>query len=161
MDENPDSFVRLCFRKGDPSGAGLPSFNASIRKNNGWFELMGGIPDVSLVPIDTDLISEDEASIYAKYLKKNTFFGPNAWYVNGDLNEAFDQTTSNKKLDMPSLFVHATYDYVCDTLTTTWPDFMRENCTQLTEKTIDSGHWISQEKPEELNEVIDLWISSF
>ena len=74
MDENPDSFVRLCFRKGDPSGAGLPSFNASIRKNNGWFELMGGIPDVSLVPIDTDLISEDEASIYAKYLKKNTFF---------------------------------------------------------------------------------------
>ena len=103
MDENPDSFVRLCFRKGDPSGAGLPSFNASIRKNNGWFELMGGIPDVSLVQIDTDLISEDEASIYAKYLKKNTFFGPNAWYVNGDLNEAFDQTTSNKKLDMPNL----------------------------------------------------------
>ena len=105
MDENPDSFVRLCFRKGDPAGAGLPSFNSSIRKNNGWFEVMGGIPDVSMVPIDNDLISEEEADVYAKYLKKNTFFGPNAWYVNGDENEAFDRTKADKKLKMPSLFI--------------------------------------------------------
>ena len=122
---------------------------------------MGGIPDVSVIPLDTDLISSEEASIYAKHLKENTFFGPNAWYVNGDLNEAFDQTKSDKKLVMPSLFVHATYDYVCDTLTTDWPNFMRENCTNLTEKTIDSGHWMSQEKPQELNEMIDEWISTF
>ena len=160
MDENPDSFVRLCFRKGDPAGAGLPSFNASIRKNNGWFEVMGGMPDVSMVPIDNDLISEEEADVYAKYLKKNTFFGPNAWYVNGDENEAFDRTKVDKKLKMPSLFIHATYDYVCDTLTTSWPEFMRENCTNLTEKQIDSGHWMSQEKPDELNKALDSWISS-
>ena len=121
---------------------------------------MGGMPDVSMVPIDNDLISEEEADVYAKYLKKNTFFGPNAWYVNGDENEAFDRTKADKKLKMPSLFIHATYDYVCDTLTTSWPEFMRENCTNLTEKQIDSGHWMSQEKPDELNKVLDSWISS-
>ena len=61
---------------------------------------------------------------------------------------------------MPALFVHATYDYVCDT--TSSPKFaapMREACKNLTEKRIDCGHWMAQEKPDELNLILKNWLS--
>ena len=62
---------------------------------------------------------------------------------------------------MPSLFIHASYDYVCDT--TSSPKFaqpMRELCKNLTEERIDCGHWMAQEKPEELNKNLGKWLKS-
>ena len=62
---------------------------------------------------------------------------------------------------MPSLFVHASYDYICDT--TSSPKFaqsMRELCINLTEERIDCGHWMAQEKPEELNKILEKWLKS-
>ena len=60
---------------------------------------------------------------------------------------------------MPSLFVHANYDYVCDT--TSSPKFAASTnkaCKNLTEKRIDCGHWMAQEKPDELNSVLKEWL---
>ena len=106
------------------------------------------------------MISEEEARIFAKYLSENTFFGPNSWYVNGKENEIFSEAVKDKTIEQPALFVHATYDYVCTT--TSSPKLMastREACKNLTEKRIDCGHWMAQEKPDELNLILKDWLS--
>ena len=157
MDEDPYKLVKILFRKGDPMGLGLPAGTSSTRKNKGWFAEFGGIPDF---PIDEEMISEEEARTFAKYLTENTFFGPNSWYVNGEENQKFNETINDQTIELPALFVHATYDYVCDT--TSSPKFaapMREACKNLTEKRIDCGHWMAQEKPDELNLIIKNWLS--
>ena len=35
---------------------------------------------------------------------------------------------------------------------------MRENCSNLKEAIIDSGHWMAQEKPDEVNITIKEWL---
>ena len=37
---------------------------------------------------------------------------------------------------------------------------MRELCKNLTEERIDCGHWMAQEKPEELNKILGNWLKS-
>ena len=76
-------------------------------------------------------------------------------------NIEFNELKDDHSLNMPSLFVHASYDYVCDT--TSSPKFaqpMRELCKNLTEERIDCGHWMAQEKPEELNKILEKWLKS-
>lgn len=156
MEQHPERVVKLLFRKGDPSGRGQPSATASTRKNGGWFAAMGGVPDM---PIDEDVVTPEDISIYAKHLTENGFFGPAAWYVNGEANQAYLDSAPNRTLSMPVLFVHATYDYVCDTTTTGFAEPMRALCPNLTEERLDCGHWMAQEKPAELNAILQRWMT--
>ena len=156
MEQDPERVIKLLFRKGDPAGQGQPSATASTRKNGGWFTLMGGVPDM---PIDTDVVSMDDVAVYTQHLKENGFFGPTAWYVNGDANQAYLDSAPDRTLSMPVLFVHATYDYVCDTTTTGFADPMRALCPNLTEERLACGHWMAQEKPAELNAILERWLT--
>jgi pimeloyl-ACP methyl ester carboxylesterase len=60
---------------------------------------------------------------------------------------------------MPVLFVHAAYDFVCETVDSGLALPMREACANLTEATIYCGHWMAQEKPLELNATLSRWLS--
>lgn len=156
MDANAYNFVQLIFRKGSPEGAGQPSSTATVRKNNGWFDGASGAPDV---PRDDDVISENELQIYAGGLKRNGFFGPNSWYMNHKANaDYFTSVVNDAVLSMPVLFLSAQYDYTCETIDSRLAEPMREKCTNLTEKIIDSGHWMAQEKPQEVNREIVKWM---
>ena len=90
--------------------------------------------------------------------KKGSYYG--ADYVNGDANQAYLDEKADRTLSMPSLFVHATYDYVCDTTTTGFANPMREFCKNLTERRLDCGHWMAQEKPTELNGILAEWLQA-
>ena len=59
-----------------------------------------------------------------------------------------------------ALFVHAAYDYVCETMTSRLAEPMRANCADLTEATVESGHWMAQEKPAEVNAALAKWLSA-
>ena len=157
MEQNPENLAKLLFRKGDPLGQGHISGTAVTRLNGGWFTSLGGVPES--LP-DYDVVTEQDIAIYAKHLTENGFFGPNAWYVNGDANQAYLDEKADRTLSMPSLFVHATYDYVCDTTTTGFANPMREFCKNLTERRLDCGHWMAQEKPTELNGILAEWLQS-
>ena len=156
MEEDPERLAKLLFRKGDPNGRGQIAATSLTRKNGGWFNLIGGVPD-SLQ--DYDVVSDEDITTYAKHLTDNGFFGPNSWYVNGDANQSYFNEKHDLKLLMPALFVHATYDYVCDTTTTGFAEPMRKLCKDLTEERLDCGHWMAQEKPTELNEILSKWLS--
>ena len=74
MEENPERLAKLLFRKGEPNGQGQIAPTALTRKNEGWFNSIGGMPNV---PQDYDVVSDQDIATYAKHLTENGFFEPN------------------------------------------------------------------------------------
>jgi pimeloyl-ACP methyl ester carboxylesterase len=112
------------------------------------------------MPLDTTVLTEEDYHKYASSLQRNGFFGPDSWYMNGARNiEYAKRWPTRGKLEMPVLFLHATYDYVCMTVGTRLADPMRASCSDLTEVTVKSGHWMAQEKPLEVNAHIVRWLA--
>ena len=156
MEAEPLKTVKLLFRKGDPAGAGHPASTAYTRINGGWFG-PDGIPDME---IDLDVISPNEADVFAEALARNSFFGPSSWYVNHENNAAFSAKVNSVAITKPVLFFHGEYDYVCQTATGTLADPMRARCSDLTEIYVKSGHWMAQERPIEVNAGLTHWLIS-
>ncbi len=158
MDANPYNMAKALFRKGDPAGAGMPAATSMVRKAGGWF---GGLPEAPDFPIDTDVISEEELRVYSGGLEKNGFFGPNSYYMNHEANGVYEaEKVNDGKLDMPVLFLGARYDYVCDVVSTDLAVSMRAMCSDLTEFVVNSGHWMAQEKPAEVNTALLGWLAT-
>ena len=150
--------VKALFRRGDPAGAGKPARTAFVRKDGGWF---GGRPRAPDFPLDTAVLGESDLCAYAASLTRNGFFGPGSWYVNPEANAAFAETSVNDgRLDMPVLFLHAAYDYVCETVSSRLADPMRAGCPDLTEVTLKTGHWMAQEDPVGVNAALARWMAA-
>jgi pimeloyl-ACP methyl ester carboxylesterase len=155
FDADPRAFVRLAFRAGGPAGKGQPTGTAFVRANGGWF---GGAapPDV---PRDETVLTEADEETYAESLARNGFFGPDSWYMNGPANMAY-AAKAKPRIETPALFLHGAYDYVCATVDTRLPEPMRANCADLTEAVVESGHWMAQEKPREVNAHLARWLAA-
>jgi len=150
--------VRALFRSGNPSGKGKPSRTAYVRANGGWFRGRASAPDL---PRDPALLSEEDERRYAAALERNGFFGPCSWYMNWKANLAYAaRAKAHWRLEMPVLFLHGAYDYVCETIVSRLAEPMRAHCDNLTEATIASGHWMAQEKPVELNAALAKWLGA-
>jgi pimeloyl-ACP methyl ester carboxylesterase len=158
MEADPHATVRVLFRGGASSRMGQPSVTSAVRANGGWFGQAKRAPDA---PLDTRVLTVDEAQVYAEALGRNGFFGPNSWYMNAENNLAYaSQVKHNWRLAMPVLFLHARYDYVCATVGTRLADPMRAACADLTEAVVDTGHWMAQEKPQEVNAHLARWLAA-
>jgi len=158
FEANVAATVKLLFRKGDPEGKGRPAFSASVRANGGWFGSASAAPDV---PRDPDVLSESDLVIYTEALTRNGFTGPDSWYMNNEANAAYGrQSVNGGLLAMPVLFLHAEYDYTCQTLTGPLAGPMRAHCRNLTEATLRTGHWMAQENPVDVNKSLAAWISA-
>jgi pimeloyl-ACP methyl ester carboxylesterase len=57
------------------------------------------------------------------------------------------------------LFLHAAYDYTCETVTSRLAEPMRQDCGDLTEVVVPSGHWMAQEKPLAVNAALAKWLA--
>ena len=57
------------------------------------------------------------------------------------------------------LFVAARYDQVADHTTSRVSEPMRELCSDLTEVTVDAGHWLALERPAEVNRLVLEWLA--
>jgi soluble epoxide hydrolase / lipid-phosphate phosphatase len=157
MDANVRKFLKLAFRKGSPDGEGKPAMTAMARRSRGLF----GAAQFPDVPIDTDVITEEDLSVYTSALERNGFFGPSSWYMNHQTNAAYGHKSLNDGyLELPVLFVHARYDYVCETIHSRLAEPMRKYCRNLSEETIRAGHWVAQEKPREVNAALIKWLAT-
>jgi pimeloyl-ACP methyl ester carboxylesterase len=158
FEANPRNTIKALFRKGNPKGKGTPSRTASVRKTGGWF---GGAAEAPDVPLDTDVLTEDELNAYATALQRNGFFGPDSYYMNPDRNADYARRAKNGgRIDLPVLFLHGEYDYTCETVSSRLPEPMRRSCRNLSEVVIRSGHWMAQEKPIEVNGGIARWLAT-
>ena len=149
--------VKALFRKGSPSGKGKPSRTAQVRRDGGWFGGTGRAPDV---PLDSDVLTEEDFHKYATALESNGFFGPDSWYMNHERNLQYATKAANGgKLSLPVLFLHGEYDYTCETVASRLAEPMRQDCRNLTEVIVPSGHWMAQEKPRAVNAALARWLA--
>ena len=80
--------------------------------------------------------------------------------MNNERNAEFAKKARNGgKLEMPVLFLHGAYDYTCETMTSQLAQPMRRDCRDLTEVVVQSGHWMAQEKPVEVNAALARWLA--
>ncbi len=150
--------VKALFRKGDPAKQGQPGRLASVRREGGWFGGKGAAPDL---PLDRDLLTEEDLRQYAGALQKNGFFGPGSWYMNAQANIAYARKAVNSgRLSMPVLFFHGAYDYTCETVHSRLADPMRQYCENLAEVTVPCGHWMAQERPDLVNAGLAAWLAA-
>ena len=148
--------VKALMRRGDPALAGKPYRTASFRADGGWFGGAGRAPDL---PMDETVLDEEALCAYAAALGANGFTGPDAWYANPEVNRAYAKSAPLEgRLELPVLFLHAAYDWICDTRTSRLAEPMRHACTQLAEMTVESGHWMQQERPQAVNAALVGWI---
>ena len=149
--------VKCMFRKGNPKGRGKPAKFATTRRDGGHF---GGRGEALELPLDTDILGEQELHHYAAALQRNGFYGPDAWYVNGERNMAYAQRAPNGgRLAMPVLFFHALNDFVCETFESGLAGPMRAACDDLTELASPTGHWMAMERPQDVNAGLAAWIA--
>lgn len=105
------------------------------------------------------MLSEQDQSRYVAALERNGFFGPDSWYMNHARNIEFAaRATNGGRLAMPVLFLHAAYDYTCDTTHSRLAEPMRQDCADLMEVVVASGHWMAQEKPAAVNAALVQWL---
>ena len=149
--------IGAIFRSGVPENKGQPSRTAFVRRDGGWFRGAGQARDV---PPDPAVLTEEDLSKYVSALERNGFFGPNSWYMNFDRNLAYAAQAKNSgKLTLPVLFLHADYDYTCETVSSRLAEPMRQDCADLTEVIVPSGHWMAQEKPVAVNAALAKWLA--
>jgi pimeloyl-ACP methyl ester carboxylesterase len=150
--------VRALFRQGDPANVGKPNLTAFTRKSGDFFGGLGRAPDV---PMDSSLMTDVDCCAYVAALERNGFFGPDSWYMNAASNiEYAKRARDGGKLSLPVLFLHGTYDFVCETTTNSrFADPMRKACSNLTEVYIKSGHWMAQEQPVAVNRALARFIA--
>src|SRR6266540_2154271 len=118
----------------------------------------GRAPDV---PLDTDVLTEADLHMYVAALEGNGFFGPDSWYMNQSRNLEFaSRAVNGGMLTLPVLFLHGEYDFVCETVTSRLAEPMRQDCANLTEVRVPSGHWMAQERPEAVNAALARWLAA-
>lgn len=152
------STLKALFRKGNPALKGKPSRTSDVRRRGGWFAPLERAPPV---PLDSDVISEEDLAVYVSGLERNGFFGPDSWYMNHAPNAEYARRARNGgRLAMPVLFLHGAYDYVCETVTSRLAEPMRGSCEDLAEVVVPSGHWMAQERPVEVNAALARWLAT-
>jgi len=157
LEADPVATVKALMRKGDPAGRGKPARTASVRREGGWFGGRGRAPDL---PMDRDVLTEEDLHRYASALAGNGFFGPGAWYMNAGRNVQYARRAPNAgRLSMPVLFFHGLYDYTCETVDSRLAEPMRTACDRLTEVVVPCGHWMAQERPVEVNAGLAKWLA--
>lgn len=158
FEANIANTVKALFRSGSCKGKGKPARTALVRQDRGWFGGAGQAPDI---PIDPAVLTEEDFREYVAALTRTGFFGPDSWYMNADRNyEYAGRSLSDGKLGLPVLFLHGEYDYTCETVTSRLAEPMRQDCSDLTEVTVRSGHWMAQEQPIAVNAAITRWVAS-
>ena len=159
FEANVENTIKALFRSTfGPDGRDKPAITAAIRRDGGWF---GGADVAPDLPRDDGVLSEADLEAYVTAFARSGFFGSCSFYMNHDANAAYAARAANDGvIEMPILFLTAAHDYVCETVASRLPEPMREHCRDLTEYTVNSGHWMAQEKPVDVNNALVHWLAS-
>ncbi|KAF2108261.1 Alpha/Beta hydrolase protein [Lophiotrema nucula] len=155
-----EKIIKLVYLKGDASLYGKPARQSRVLEDRGWFG--GNLELAPEVPLAATVLDEGLFENLVSSLRKHSFFPPTAYYLNHDVNEEFAKTEKNGGvLDFPVLFIDTKYDNVC-TITTTpkMAEGQEELCKDLTQATVDAGHWAVLERAGEVNEALEGWLNS-
>ena len=134
LDENAHRFLRNLYRKNVPHQAPEPGM-AMI--NLARAEVALGEP----------VMSDDELAVFVSAVEKAGFTGGINWYRNLDRNWHL-LADVNPIIQQPTLMIYGERDLIPKS------DRMKEFVPNLDVVSLDCGHWIQQEKPQETNQAI-------
>lgn len=158
FDADVAAFLANLYRRGSPDLVGQSAFTATVRERGGWFGPAHRAPKLDRDPA---ILSAEDFATLATALETNGFTGPDNWYLNTEANRAYAQEApASGRLTLPVLFLHAAWDVIVDTVHSPLAGPMRAACADLTEATFDAGHWLAQERPDEVNATITQWLTA-
>ena len=117
-----------------------PSFNVSLMNTFSMTE-----------PRGEPLMSEEELDMFVAAFSKGGFTGPINWYRNITRNW---ETSADlpQRIDIPCAMVYGAYDIVPQGRD------ISQYVPNLESITLECGHWIQQEKPDEVNAFLLDWL---
>lgn len=159
LEANVGNSVAALFSRPGPASYGQPARTSTIIKDGGWF---GGADHAPSVPLERTCLDEDLLKKLRDSFERTGFFGATAYYLNHDVNRPYglEKSANNGYLHMPNLFIEAKYDAVCATSLCRISEPMRKYCTDLTECSVDAGHWVQLERPQEVNAALARWLAT-
>ncbi|KAA0235790.1 MAG: Epoxide hydrolase A [Acidimicrobiales bacterium] len=111
----------------------------------------------SLAPAGELIADPDELAVYVDTFETTGFRGGINWYRNIDRNVQQHPEVGTAPLSLPCLMITAEWD---PALRPAMAEGMDERCSDLeTHMIAKAGHWVQQEYPEELNEVLLDWLT--
>lgn len=141
MDENIPQFLRNMFRKNVPLVLPEPGM---------WMINLARAKKVLGDPI----MNEGELDVLISAFESSKFTGSINWYRNLDRNWHL-LANVNPIIQQPALMIYGNRDMI--------PKFERlsEFVPNVEEVSLDCGHWIQQELPDETNQVILKWLEQY
>lgn len=98
------------------------------------------------------ILTEQELNVFVQSFKNSGFTGAINWYRN--LDENWHAMADVKpQIEHPTLMIYGNQDSIPKSQT------LRDFAPKLEEISLDCGHWIPQEKPEETNRAILDWLA--
>ncbi len=138
LEENTSRFLRNMFRKNVPPAPpqqGMEMINLAR----------------SETPLGEPLMSDSELAVFVSAFESAGFTGSINWYRNLDRNWHL-LADVNPIIEHPALMIHGDRDLI--------PKFekLAEFVPNVEVVSLDTGHWIQQERPEETNQAILKWL---
>ncbi len=138
MNENAARFLRNMFRKNMPPASPAP-----------------GMQMINLAraekPLGEPLMSEDELSVFVSAFESSGFTGSINWYRNMDRNWHL-MADITPIIHQPALMIYGEQDTIPKS------ENLKSVVPNLDVISLDCGHWIQQEKPEETTRSILKWL---
>ncbi|WP_281300280.1 MULTISPECIES: alpha/beta hydrolase [unclassified Iodidimonas] len=126
-------------------------------------------PDLDLVrwlegPIEKwpgeDFLPPRELAVYTEAFRAGGMLGPLHYYRNMDANwadmERFQPLGGKPSIDIPALMITADLDGVCPAHLADGKEAFFTNYQRIDMR--GSGHWMQQEKPQEVNDILLSWL---
>ena len=139
LDENASQFLRNLYRKNEPPVEPAP-----------------GMAMINLARAETPrgepVMSDDELAVFVAAFESSGFTGSVNWYRNLDRNWHL-LADADPIIQQPTLMIYGDRDPVARS------ENLAAFVPQVDVVTLDSGHWIQQEKPEETTRAILTWLS--
>jgi pimeloyl-ACP methyl ester carboxylesterase len=158
LDADKVASLAAIFRPGDPAGIGKVAPRAVVTRNGGRFGIAHRAPPTEPDPTLWPAVDFDTL---VRSFEAHGFRTSCAWYLNDDANVAhFRSASDSGRLPQPVLFVNGDFDQICNVAGNRQGDPMRTACTNLTEVSLPSGHWLPLERKAELVQAIRAWIKT-
>lgn len=138
LDKNASQFLRNIFRKNVPRSTpepGMAMINLARAK----------------APLGEPVMSETELAVFVSSFESTGFTGSINWYRNLDRNWHL-LANADPIIQQPTLMIYGNQDVI--------PKFegLSVFVPNVEEVSLDCGHWIQQEKPQETNEAVLKWL---
>ncbi len=159
-------FYQLYFQEVGPADR---EFEADVRRSLRMFygptnpgAFAGGLPPAEGTGVldlfrDTGRpprwLTDDDFEVYVRTFERSGFFGPLSWYRNHDRNWELTPQLAGAEVAQPALFMAGAADAVNLFMSR---DAMRARVRDLRElpDVPGAGHWLQQERPQEVNEAL-------